>query len=100
MNIILSRLLENRRHLLLLAAFACYFLFSILHPFLHDHVIDGHMHDDCGACLWFVISSVIFILALILALLFTVFGRYPDEIRDTCVSNIYFPPPARSPPLS
>ena len=90
----------NKTHFLLLAGFACYFLFTLFQPFLHVHVVDGHGHDDCDACLWFVVSAGIFIFLFGLCMLFRVLARQEEFFSKVFISRTDFPPPSRSPPLS
>ena len=100
MKSLLSGLVKNRLPFLLFLAFACYLLFGIFHPFIHNHAVDGHLHDECDACLWIVISAGIFLFAMALCLvLFRVLTRHPAFAFDALVSRIDFPPPSRSPPL-
>lgn len=100
MNGMFSRRKGNKTYLLLLAGFACYFLFALFHPFLHNHVIDGELYDDCGACLWVVISAGIFILFAGLWLIFEALSRIHPSCRPDFISGTVLPPSSRSPPAA
>lgn len=64
-----------------------YLLFSIAHPLLHNHHVDGRDHHDCLACSFIAVASSVMvpyalvILIVILTVFYLLFYRFQQPYK-------------------
>lgn len=75
-----------------------YLFFAFLNPILHNHIDDGHDHDNCQSCNWVAVTQVqgaaIVTIGLLLFLLF-VLAHPKTTFKPINVSFVS----SRAPPL-
>ncbi len=95
------RIKTRKRALTLMLATAFLFIiFSILHPFLHDHAHDGEFHSNCSGCHFALTVSSLLVFILVFVVILTLIGYFERNILSNLINKFLPLTKGRAPPAN